>query len=285
MSNNEQLGYGLKDGVLVHVRDVVRGLECNCVCVKCKNPLIAKKGSQRIHHFAHVGEVKCEGAAETALHHFAKLIFGEIGRIRLPKYVFSRSKKTKGEVLVQHIAKVARGGDWNFERVDTEKRVGDVIPDILLYGGARRLIIEIAVFHKVDCVKLRRLRALDTPSIEIRLSPEDSLLEPESLRRRIVDEIELKHWLFHPLQREAERAFYEKYRLVLREGRQRKRTMRTLVWERIKSEISRPRKSIAVPMAPSQKEYDKKAREFYSRNGRYPLMEECLRLWPHLYKK
>lgn len=46
-------GYGIKDGNLVHISDVPRGLACACVCVDCGKPLLARKGNKRREHFAH----------------------------------------------------------------------------------------------------------------------------------------------------------------------------------------------------------------------------------------
>ena len=58
----------------VHVDNVAKGLACNCYCPACKEQLVAKnRGTQRIHHFAHVSGADCEGAYETMLHKLAKI--------------------------------------------------------------------------------------------------------------------------------------------------------------------------------------------------------------------
>ncbi len=56
MKQELPLTYALKDGVMVSIDAVERGLECGCACPKCKQPLEAKKGEIRQRHFAHLGE-------------------------------------------------------------------------------------------------------------------------------------------------------------------------------------------------------------------------------------
>ena len=40
------LTYALKNNLLVHISDVERGKNCQCVCPACNEPLIAKKGEK-----------------------------------------------------------------------------------------------------------------------------------------------------------------------------------------------------------------------------------------------
>ncbi|WHY77279.1 competence protein CoiA family protein [Neobacillus sp. WH10] len=63
-----KLPYGLKDGKLVHISDVEKGLKCECVCPACNHPLIARKGEKTAHHFAHYNGSECAKSVETALH-------------------------------------------------------------------------------------------------------------------------------------------------------------------------------------------------------------------------
>lgn len=60
------------DGKLVYVDDVPNGNKCGCFCPACKEPLMAKKGEKRRHHFAHQSETECEHAYESMLHLLAK---------------------------------------------------------------------------------------------------------------------------------------------------------------------------------------------------------------------
>ena len=49
--NPLRLGYGLKEGKLLHISEVPRGLACGCVCPACGDRLVARQGPLREHHF------------------------------------------------------------------------------------------------------------------------------------------------------------------------------------------------------------------------------------------
>ena len=69
--------YGLKDGNIVHINEVERGLACNCICPACNGSLIARKGGIKCHHFGHNPGLNCN--SETALHATGKrMIFQQI---------------------------------------------------------------------------------------------------------------------------------------------------------------------------------------------------------------
>lgn len=68
--------YGLKNGKLVHVGDVSRGLDCGAVCPACEGRLVAKKGAIHQPHFAHhAPDPNC--SSEGQLHALAKRILYE----------------------------------------------------------------------------------------------------------------------------------------------------------------------------------------------------------------
>ncbi len=53
MIKRNQLIYALKDGIAMSVENVESGLKCGCICPSCGEPLVAKKGTKRMHHFSH----------------------------------------------------------------------------------------------------------------------------------------------------------------------------------------------------------------------------------------
>ena len=62
-----------ENGELVYVDSVPTGVKCNCFCIKCHEPLVAKnKGLKRTHHFSHTSGKDCEYAYESMLHLLAK---------------------------------------------------------------------------------------------------------------------------------------------------------------------------------------------------------------------
>src|SRR5258708_19034427 len=74
----DRAAYGLRSGQLQFIGDVSRGLACDCVCAKCGKALIAKKGSVRRHHFAHLEITGCRGSQESVLHRLAKELLAEL---------------------------------------------------------------------------------------------------------------------------------------------------------------------------------------------------------------
>lgn len=281
-----QTAYAFKNGQLVHISDVVSGLSCGCVCALCGGDLIAKKGKVKVHHFAHAKDTDCVGGAETALHILAKELFKEIKSINLPPYIFERERILKLRYLpVTHKETVAKGGVAKIREVDIEKVEDKFKPDVTLSCGEKKLFIEIAVTHKVDRNKLKLLRKHGLPALEICLEFSDALLSKEELRNKLQNNLASKHWLFHPEQRNAERMFYEKLRVAMRDIR--------------KAKIRKPQVDFSraalqtLPNEPMRRssyskvdlEEDRMRLEFFSKNGRQATESEISNLWASLNRK
>lgn len=293
MTEPEKTGYGLRDGQLVHVADVERGLHCNCNCVACGLPLVARKGPIRRHYFAHRSNTNCEGAAETVLHRLCKELFLEIDAFAIPKYEFRRDGKTKSGTVVTHQQIIVKGGNVKIDKVRLEAAEVGFVPDIVITSGEKELVIEVAVTHRVDRAKMRHIRRRGLPAIEIRLDLADALLEKDLLLEKIRDDLRSKHWLFHPAQRAAEQTFFKKLREIRAAERVKKiSTAQPAISERKKIsplvlERRAPPPLIAFKQQtlPPLSEYDRTVNEFYRLNKRHPTAEECIRLWPLLWKK
>jgi len=140
-----KLPYGLKEGNLVSVNEVERGLACNCVCPNCKSPLIANKGEQKSHYFSHKGKLECNG--ETLLHSSGKLVL--IKRLR-------ETIKNQETLLVQwncqHCHGIHQGNLVKKAKyIKEEVSFGDCRPDIVLFDDNKALaFIEIVVTHSPD---------------------------------------------------------------------------------------------------------------------------------------
>lgn len=276
-----KIGYGVKNGQLIHISEATRGLACECVCVACGFLLVARKGSQRRHHFAHAVDADCQGSAETALHLLSKELFRELESIILPAYEFVKERKTKAGLIVKHQQKVAKGGVVTIKSAQIESREVGFFPDVVLDCGTKSLIVEIAVTHKVDRTKMRHIRRRNLPVIEIRLNYSDALLSKDDLRNKLQNDLQSKFWLFHPSQRKAERAFFLKFRQTMNA----KRISQTAIVAPSSRPMRSRASSYALQATANPNEYDKKAAEFYKQHKRYPTMEECLRLWPKLFRK
>lgn len=151
------------DGALISVRHAPSGLACGCVCPGCRRPLVARKGEIRNHHFAHhslVDDKPCIIAGETVLHRLAKEILGRRLTLKLPGLVF-RDHGDSEEVV--------KPGRFYFDRAELELRAGEIVPDVVLHRGGRRLFIEFKVTHACGPEKIARIQKMDVGAVEIEL--------------------------------------------------------------------------------------------------------------------
>lgn len=134
------------DGTLVHVSQVESGFHADCLCLGCDKPLVAHKGSIKVHHFSHHEVVTCN--AETVLHKAAKRILSERLQAALTgksplrfAWECPRCKDRHGGDLVRRASGLA-----------VEKEIAARRPDITLYGltGAPHVAIEVVVTHEPE---------------------------------------------------------------------------------------------------------------------------------------
>ena len=174
MKTSRMLTYALNaENKLVNVNDVPNGLECNCKCPGCKEPLIAKNdGKKRIHHFAHASDAECVHGYQTMIHLLAKEIIRETRLI--PKYNCI-ALDVKTEVRLNGL---------------------NIIPDVLVFTEFKLdinyynryiktntyqvpIIIEIFVTHKVDEKKAEIIKKADIAAMEIDLSKTEATTKEE----------------------------------------------------------------------------------------------------------
>ena len=85
----------LADGALVAVDEVPSGKHCGCICPSCQSPLVARRGTQRVWHFAHTAradgadtEVACEFSWAVSVRLMARQLLTTLEAIHLPPAVF-----------------------------------------------------------------------------------------------------------------------------------------------------------------------------------------------------
>ena len=281
MESRVKIATACKDGKPVHISKVSSGLACGCHCPKCKSSLIARKGDVRAAHFAHPKGSECQGAAESILHILAKEILSKLDSIEIPEYPYSRTKTFPSGKVVTHETILANGGRVDIEEVLIEKHRDSYRPDIELYSNGKRLIIEIAVTHKVDKNKLRLIRKDDVPIIEIQLEEKHAMNSFEQLESLIQKDLKCKQWLYHPNVKVADREFLMKCRSV--KNRYPKRAIFTNPGPP-KNYYRRPQQDSDGSSSWS-KTIDEWGVEFNKRHGRYPTQEEAERRFPKYYRK
>ena len=182
------LVYGIREGKLISIDEISyeeRGLKCNCFCPSCGGRLQAKIGSGiRARHFSHINkDCDIKTALQTALHLMAKEIIAEKKQMILPEYVvkitdtdYYRSHYSNGSNSKYRDIKFVyeKAKRVNFDNVYLEKKVSEIVPDIIALSQAGCYLIEIAVTHFIDREKQTKINQLNFPVIEIDLSDMNS---------------------------------------------------------------------------------------------------------------
>jgi hypothetical protein len=177
-----KLRYALLDGELVSINNVESGLKCNCICPQCKEPLIARKGSKREHHFAHTSNTSCSGGVETALHLLAKnLLF------------------TYKTIYVPNVDKNGKGTKQTYSAAELECRdYPSFIPDVVLKNENGALGVEILVTHAVDKEKEKKIVDAQLSTLEIDLSDQIEYYNEETIMKAILSGRHTK-WIYNPI--------------------------------------------------------------------------------------
>ena len=176
------------NGETTHISEAENGLKCACICPTCGGALIAKQGKIVEHHFAHVSGDECQHAVETALHLAAKDILAVRKEFVLPAVeIHSRYTSRRTAIAPQQ--------RYSIESVAVERKLGSIIPDVIVRINGRELLVEVTVTHGIDRDKLRKIRDLGVSCVEIDLSDTERGLAREELEKIVVDGIAHKRWL------------------------------------------------------------------------------------------
>lgn len=171
---------------------------------------------------------------ETLLHREAKAALEAAEAIETPglEVIVTRHppEELAGDWDDQTIRKVWLTGRRRLEldEVCLERRLGRIVPDVIATLGGRQiythggtltgvgdefdedaedgyapawpptLLIEVKVTHGIDDEKLRRIRQLDMPTLEIDLGSLGGRLSREQFRDLVVNQIVGKRWVHHP---------------------------------------------------------------------------------------
>ena len=176
-------------GKLVSIHDVPSGLACNCKCPGCDRRMVARKGKELSHHFAHYGivGVTCVSAGESALHRFAKDVLNQHLQIGLPALTITEAGEAETVVVERR---------FTFDSAALEQRTGKIVPDVILAKGDRQLMVEFVVTHACGPEKIEFIRLLDIGAIEIDLSAYRNLTLGE-VAEKILFQADRK-WLHNP---------------------------------------------------------------------------------------
>jgi len=192
---NTHLLYGIdRDNELRNIEYVPSGLSCDCKCPNCGERLVAKKGDIKIHHFAHIQGIECEGARLTALHLLAQKVLAETKAVILPTFKHSFWGKVKTLYERQLIG---------FDDVKLEKRYNvDLqtrIPDcVCITSSGKTLWVEIKVTHGISPEKKQFMRNNHYGCIEFDLSELYDIEYSEEQVRTLMQTDTHCHWINFP---------------------------------------------------------------------------------------
>lgn len=203
--------FGLKDGTLVTIDQVESGLACGCVCPSCGGALVAHKGKlnpyQRHvkHHFKHHNSDNCAHGLETATHLFAKQIIEQEKLLLLPNLTARidedtlRDLEAKRPSLLITKSELPNRGSYpkeliekelvpawyvlKIDKVELEKKVGNIIPDVIVTAKQNRLLVEILVTHGIDEKKLAYIKEHQLSVVEYDFSKMKDDFDPDHLEK------------------------------------------------------------------------------------------------------
>ncbi len=174
-----------KTNQLISIEQAERGLACDCFCFECGEPVVAKKGEKNEHHFAHISNKEsCFINPESILHKFAKQVIIEANGLLLP--AVPNSEETEAKL-------------WQFSQITPEVKFGNIQPDLMVMVDKDTYFIEIAVTSFVDEVKLERIKAIGTPTVELdlrELLKGDITIPSDAAKDFILNQLEHKRWLY-----------------------------------------------------------------------------------------
>lgn len=211
--------YGIHqpDGRIISISDILalpnpetmRGSKCQCICPhpNCGRPLDAKLGyGKKEPHFAHQkghnGICDIAYANETALHMMAKEIIAEEGKFACPSVEIGWKDIDVNAIPLDVLDEIPiyrpkTGGVFECTNVELEKRIADIVPDIVVSASTRTCLIEIFVTHRVPPEKRALISQLCLPTIEIDLSDfKEKEVSREELRNVLLTPNERMNWIY-----------------------------------------------------------------------------------------
>lgn len=190
-----KLPYAYKDGKLVTIDDVEKGLACNCYCPNCKSKLLARQGDIREHHFSHYKNEDCGWKGESIIHKLSKDIISKHKFIKVPRLLW----QMKPEIVIYDEMYIP------IDKIRLEHKIDKIIPDILINSKGKELIIELKVSHGIDRDKYLKIKKINIPTIEVDVrelinqlfKQKDYYLTNSEFEDALINNPKNKYWIFN----------------------------------------------------------------------------------------
>ena len=191
--------FGLNEfNQLIHVREAARGLACQCRCVVCDEPLVARQGQVREHHFAHASNREpCDSNHESLLHQYAKQLIVQASGLTAPL----TPAVARFLALEDHTTSTFLQA---LSSVQEEVTMGCIRPDLLVVtADGIQVAIEIAYSSFCDLIKVAAFEKLNLPVLEIDLSrftPDN--FDPDEVKKAVLESLAKKNWVWPTAQQQ-----------------------------------------------------------------------------------
>jgi len=188
-----KLTYALTEtGEVVHISEIDRGIACKCICPACGDALIARKGDEVGHHFAHVSGNECQHGFTSSLYYAIYRTICELGYIVLPPYIKNRSiiESGSGVHIIMPQAKV------KVDRVEITKKANTGATGVAVYCSGKTLLLKILTAYTTGKKNQAKIEALGLPMLEIDLSRDDSI-DDTAIRKLLTSAPEQIYWVYN----------------------------------------------------------------------------------------
>ncbi len=178
MLEGTTFSYAIRNGEWVHVDEVPRGLDCNCVCPHCGEPLVARQGEIKEHGFAHHSskrEANLDICYRVAMYKLAEHIIQKEKCILTPSYydIFKEEKIEFAKVEID-------------DRYDRQDKQPDVIATT---KDGKQYLIEFIFQDKVQHKKAIDYK--NTSCLTVNLADQ----EMDNLKDFLLAETKEKTWI------------------------------------------------------------------------------------------
>ncbi len=212
--------FAMREGKMICIADLSiseRGLKCNCKCVACEAPLIARMGNTNEHHFAHSEKLCDEGQAYIqGMYQLAKEILDTSKYITLPCLKIAYRHSISPQITLENISHYIRLITTDtleeeqsqyillFDQITIpiaetyiKYKHGKNIEALIVKSNAKELAIKIALPPTV-CKDYKSKPVNGLSTLEIDFMDEDyelNTLTREELSQIIVTDVAYKSWI------------------------------------------------------------------------------------------
>jgi hypothetical protein len=206
----------------VRVEQVPPGLACNCFCADCGGKFIAvQPNNNRQWHFRHYKRpANCGNSFESAVHLMAKKELLQNKCLMLPDLTVrpSRDLCQPGTRITQK-ERIVKRQLMNFDHVKEEVGMGERRPDIVMWKGDRKLLVEIVVANDLTEEKVQWIRQNDYATVRVDLSWVGYDVNPTLLLQclrtghtiNVYPEFNIVSWIHNPLIASAQSRVNKEY--------------------------------------------------------------------------